>query len=54
MRAVVLRRFLVVVYRETPGDRFSELERHSVHSRVMVTRTPLFFAMAAQDWVEGL
>jgi hypothetical protein len=33
------------VYRDTPGDRLAGLDRHSVHSRVITSRTPLFFAM---------
>jgi len=45
MRPVVLRRFFMVVYRDTPGDRLSGLLRHSVHSRVIIMRTPLFLAM---------
>jgi hypothetical protein len=40
-RAVVLRRFFVVVYRETPGERLLGLVRHSVHSKVTMIRTPL-------------
>ncbi len=44
-RAVVLRRFLEVVYRETPGERLAGLVLHSVHSSVMISLTPLFFAI---------
>jgi hypothetical protein len=44
-RAVVFRRFLEVVYRDTPGERFAGFDRHSVHSSVMISLTPLFFAM---------
>jgi len=40
-REVVFRRFLVVVYRDTPGDRLLEFDRHSVHSKVTIIRTPL-------------
>jgi hypothetical protein len=40
-RAVVLRRFLVVVYRDTPLERLLAFVRHSVHSRVIMMRTPL-------------
>jgi len=46
-RSVVFRRFFSVVYLDTPGERFSEAEadRHSVHSRVITIRTPLFLAI---------
>jgi hypothetical protein len=44
-RSLVLRRFFWVVYRDTPGDRLAGLDRHSVHSRVITIRTPLFLAM---------
>lgn len=47
-RLVVLRRFLVLVYRETPGDRLSGLVRHSVHSSVTIMRTPLLLAIILQ------
>jgi hypothetical protein len=47
-RPVVLRRFLVLVYRETPGERLSGLLRHSVHSRVMMIRAPLLLAIIFQ------
>lgn len=42
---VVLRRFLVVVYRDTPAERLLVLVRHSVHSRVTMIRTPFLLAM---------
>ena len=43
-------RFLVVVYRETPGMRFSATVAvlHSVHSSVTTIRTPLLFAIMIQ------
>ncbi len=44
-RSVVFRRFFSVVYLDTPGDLLAGLDRHSVHSRVITIRTPLFFAM---------
>lgn len=44
-RAVVLRRFLLVVYRDTPGERLLVLLRHSVHSTVMIMRAPFLLAM---------
>lgn len=47
-RAVVLRRFFVLVYRETPGERLSVLLRHSVHSNVTTMRTPLALAIILQ------
>ena len=45
--SVVFRRFFSVVYRDTPGERFSEAgtDRHSVHSSVTTIRTPLFLAI---------
>lgn len=42
---MVLRRFLVLVYRDTPGERLLVLLRHSVHSRVIMMRTPFLLAM---------
>ena len=42
---VVLRRFLVVVYLDTPGDRLLLLVRHSVHSKVIIMRTPFLLAI---------
>ena len=44
---VVLRRFFVVVYRDTPGDRLLVLLRHSVHSNVMMIRTPFLLAIVS-------
>jgi hypothetical protein len=44
-RSVVFLRFFSVVYRDTPGLRFEGLDRHSVHSRVITIRTPLFLAI---------
>ena len=44
-RAVVLRRFFIVVYLETPGDRLAWLLRHSVHSKVIIMRTPFLLAI---------
>lgn len=42
---MVLRRFLVVAYRETPGERLLTLLRHSVHSKVITIRTPFLLAI---------
>ena len=42
---VVLRRFLVVAYRDTPGERLLVLLRHSVHSKVTTMRTPFLLAI---------
>ena len=57
-------RFLVVVYRETPGLRFSAAVAvlHSVHSSVTMMRTPLLLAIIIQcisgskqlDWLPWL
>ena len=47
-RLVVLRRFFMVVYRDTPGERLSGLLRHSVHSSVTIMRTPLLLAIILQ------
>lgn len=47
-RLVVLRRFLVLVYLDTPGERLSGLVRHSVHSSVTIMRTPLLLAIILQ------
>ena len=46
-RSGLFLRFLVVVYRDTPGVRFSEADAvlHSVHSRVTIIRTPLLLAI---------
>jgi hypothetical protein len=43
--SVVFLRFFSVVYRDTPGVRLAGLDRHSVHSRVITIRTPLFLAI---------
>ena len=42
---MVLRRFLVVVYLDTPADLLLVLVRHSVHSKVITIRTPFLLAM---------
>jgi hypothetical protein len=42
---VVLRRFFVLVYRETPAERLLALVRHSVHSSVTMIRAPLLLAI---------
>ena len=47
----MLRRFLVVVYLDTPGERLLVLLRHSVHSKVTIIRTPFLLAMI---FVQGL
>ena len=47
-RLVVFRRFLVLVYRETPAERLSGLLRHSVHSSVTIMRAPLLLAIILQ------
>ncbi len=52
-RLVVLRRFFVVVYRETPGERLLALVRHSVHSSVTIMRTPLLLAIILQTVKPG-
>jgi hypothetical protein len=37
--------FFVYEYLETPGERLFKFERHSVHSKVIKIRVPLFFAI---------
>ena len=41
--------FLLDKYLETPGERLFSFLRHSVHSRVIVIRGPLFFAIVEKD-----
>ena len=41
----LFRRFFCVVYLDTPGERLFKFERHSVHSKVIKIRVPLFFAI---------
>ena len=52
-RSGLFLRFLVVVYRDTPGVRFSEVDAvlHSVHSRVTIIRTPLLLAITIWHFV---
>ncbi len=52
-RLVVLRRFFVVVYRETPAERLLAFVRHSVHSSVTIMRTPLLLAIILQTVKPG-
>ena len=52
-RSGLFLRFLVVVYRDTPGVLFSDADAvlHSVHSRVMTIRTPLLLAITIWHFV---
>ena len=44
-RSGLLRRFFWVEYLETPFECLVKFDRHSVHSRVIKIRVPLFFAI---------
>ena len=52
-RLVVFRRFLVLVYRDTPGERLSGFVRHSVHSSVTIMRAPLLLAIILETVKPG-